>query len=157
MRVGPGFYALDWPAWRRLEGPWKQAGFPFETMSTVALLRAVPQGQPLPPRIRVPGLDRFLYQVYRQYEGQGERAALEQVREVVREFNKILYRAREHLMRQGPVVLFVLEYVEHGVYWQAGIRHRGTGEPVVLFRLEQLFPRCEVSQVDGEIVCFSTF
>lgn len=157
MRLDAGFYALEWEAWRRLESPWKQAGFPFETMSAVALLRAVLQGQPLPPRVRVPGLDRALYQVYRQHEGQGERAARKEVEQVVREFGGMLYRAREHLMRQGPVVLFVLEYVEHGEHWQAGIRHRGTGEPLVLFRLERLFPRCEVSQVDGEVVCYSTF
>lgn len=157
MRLDAGFYALEWTVWRRLESPWKQAGFAFEAMSAVALLRALRQGQPLPERVRVPGLDRALYQVYRLHEGQGERTALGEVRQVVREFGQVLYRSREHLLRQAPVVLFVLEYVEHGVYWRAGIRHRGTGEPLELFCLEWLFPRCEVTQVDGEVVCFSRF
>lgn len=157
MRLDAGFYALDWEAWRRLESPWKQAGFAFETMSAVAVLRALIQGQRLPSRVRVPRLDRALYQVYRLHEGQGERAASEQVRQVVRGFGQTLYRHREQLLRQGPVVLFVLEHLRHGVYWQAGILDRRTGEPRELFRLEWLFPRCEVTQVDGEVVCFSTF
>lgn len=157
MRLDAGFYALEWQVWRRLESPWKQAGFPFETMSAVAFLRALLQGQPLPARVRIPGLDRALYLVYRQHEGQGEREASRQVGQVVRDFGQILYRSRERLLREGPSVLFVLEYLEHGVYWRAGIRHRWTVQSQELFRLEQLFPRCEVTQVDGEIVCFGQF
>jgi len=169
VRLDAGFYALEGQVWRRLESPWKQAGFLFETMSPVGFLRALIQG-PLPPpagavpvdgglpvRVRIPGLDRALYPVYRQHEGQGEREASRQVAEVVRHFGQTLYRSRERLLREGPVVLFVLEYLEHGMYWRAGIRHRGTGQPQELFRLEWLFPHCEVTQVDGEIVCFSCF
>jgi len=157
MNLRPGFYALEISAWRRLESPWKQAGFPFETMSPVGFLRALIQGQPLPASVRIPGLDRALYQVYRQHEGQGEREASRQVAQVVRQFGQTFYRSRERLLREGPVVLFVLEHLEHGMYWRAGIRHRGTGQPQELFRLEWLLPRCEVTQVDGEIVCFGRF
>jgi len=148
---------MDVSAWRRLESPWKQAGFSFETMSAVGLVRALVHGQCLPARVRIPGLDRALYQVYRQHEGQGEQEASRQVAQVVRLFGDHLYRSRERLQREGPVVLFVLEYLEHGVYWRAGIRDRGTNQPQELFRLEWLFPRCEVTQVDGEIVCFGRF
>lgn len=157
MRLDAGFYALEGQVWRRLESPWKQAGFSFETMSPVAFLRALTHGQPLPARVRIPGLERALYQVYRQHEGQGEWEASRQVKQVVQQFGQTLYRSRERLLRKGPVVLFVLEYLEHGVYWRAGIRHRGTDQPLELFRLEWLFPRCEVAQVDGEIVCFGRF
>lgn len=157
MRLDAGFYALEGQVWRRLESPWKQAGFPFEAMSPVGFLRALIQGQPLPARVRIPGLDRALYLVYRQHEGQGEREASRQVAQVVQQFGQTLYRSRERLLREGPVVLFVLEYLEHGMYWRAGIRHRGTGQPQELFRLEWLFPRCDVTQVDGEIVCFGRF
>ena len=157
LTQGPGFYAMEIAAWRRLESPWKLAGFAFETMSMIALLRALMRSEPLPPRIRIPRLDRMLYQLYRLHEEKGEREALRQVDRVVRQFGSVLYRHRGHLMREGPLVLFTLEYLEHGTYWQAGIRHRGTGEAIELFRLERLFPRCEVSQVDGEVVCFSTF
>lgn len=158
MRLDAGFYALEGHAWQRLEGPWKRAGLSFEVMSPVAFLRALMnQGQPLPARVRIPGLDRALYLVYRQYEDQGEREASRQVAQAVREIGHTLYRSRERLLRQGPVVLFMLEYLEHGMYWRAGIRHRGTGQPQKLFRLERLFPRCEVTQVDGEIVCFGRF
>ncbi len=157
MNLDAGFYALEWQVWRRLESPWKQAGFSFEVMSPVAFLRALIQGQPLPARVRIPGLDRALYLVYRQHESQGEREASHQVGQVVRDLGQTLYRSRERLLREGPAVLFVLEYLEHGIYWRAGIRHRGTGQPQELFRLEWLFPHCEVTQVDGAIVCFGRF
>jgi len=152
-----GFYALEISAWRRLEGPWKREGFSFEVMSPVAFLRALTQGRPLPASVRISGLDRALYQIYHQHEGRGEREASRQVSQVAREIGQILYRSRERLLREGPVVLFVLEYLEHGVYWRAGIRYRGTGQPHELFLLERLFPHCEVTQVDGEIVCFGRF
>ena len=157
MNLEAGFYALEISAWRRLEGPWKRTGLSFEVMSPVSFLRALTQGQALPARVRIPGLDRAIYQIYRQHECQGERGASRQVGQVVREIGQILYRSRERLLREGPVVLFVLEYLEHGMYWRAGIRHRGTGQPQELFRLERLFPRCEVTQVGGEIVCFGRF
>lgn len=157
MRLDAGFYALDGQVWRRLESPWKQAGFSFETMSPMGFLRALIQDQPLPAHVRIPGLDRALYLVYRQHEGQGEREASRQVAQVVQQFGQTLYRSRERLLREGPAVLFVLEYLEHGMYWRAGIHHRGMGQPQELFRLEWLFPRCEVTQVDGEIVCFGRF
>lgn len=172
MNLWAGFYAMEISAWQRLEGPWKQAGLSFEVLSPLAFLRALIQGNPQPPpagavpvdgdgglpaRVRIPGLDRALYLVYRQHEGQGEREASRQVAEVVQQFGQTIYRSRERLLREGPVVLFVLEYLEHGMYWRAGIRHRGTGQPQELFRLEWLFPRCEVTQVDGEIVCFGRF
>jgi hypothetical protein len=157
VNLWAGFYALEISAWRRLESPWKQAGFSFETMSPMVFLRTLIQGQPLPARVRIPGLDRALYQVYRQHESQGEREASRQVKQVAQQFGQTLYRSRERLLQEGPVVLFVLEYLEHGMYWRAGIRHRGTGQPQELFRLEWLFPRCDVTQVDGEIVCFGQF
>jgi hypothetical protein len=158
VNLWSGFYALDWEAWWRLEGPWKQAGLSSETMSAVAFLRALIRSQPIPSRVRIPGLDRALYALYRQYEAEdGEREASRQIERVVRSLGQTLYRYREHLLRERPAVLFVLEYVEHGVYWRAGIRHRGTGQPQELFRLEWLFPHCEVTQVDSEMVCFSPF
>lgn len=157
VNLGAGFYALEVSTWRRLESPWKRAGFSFEVMSPIGFARALVCRQRLPARVRIPGLDRALYEVYRQHEGRGAQEAVRQVKAVAQHFGQTMYRHRDWLLREGPVVLFVLEYLEHGQYWQAGIRYRGTDQAEELFRLEWLFPRCEVTQVDGEIVCFGRF
>ncbi len=157
MTLRAGFYAMEIAAWRRLEDPWKHEGRRFETVSPLGFLRALTHREPIPAYVRIPGLDRALYQVYRQHETLGADEASRQVERAVRWMGKVLYNSRDVLLRQGPVVLFVLEYLEQGIYWKAGIRHRWDHQPRELFRLEWLFPRCEVTQVDGEIVCSSSF
>jgi len=150
--LAPGFYALEKSQWQRRIGPRPKA-----MMSVVALLRSLRHGESLPKEILVPGLERMLYQVYRLH-GEGD-AGRQAVRPAVNALSRALNnpQARNRLLREGPVIIFVLEYVEHGEYWRAGVRDRRTDQPLELLRLEWLFPRCEVTEVGGESVCYGRF
>ena len=148
----PGFYAIERSQLQR-----RIVARPKETVSVIGFLRVLWSKQPLPQEMLVTGLDRMLYQVYRLH-GEGE-AGKGAVRQTVRMLSRALYnpQARPCLQRHAPVVLFVLEYVEHGEHWRAGVRIRPKDEPLELFWLEQLLPRCEVTDVGGESVCYSAF
>ncbi len=147
-----GFYALEKSQLQR-----RIVARPKETMSVIGFLRALRHGEPLPKEVLVTGLDRMLYQVYRLH---GEREAGRQaVRQAVNALGRALYnpQARNRLLRDAPVVLFALEYVEHGEHWKAGVRIRPRNEPLELFWLEQFLPHCEVTEIGGESVCYSSF
>jgi len=150
--LAPGFYAIEKSQLQR-----RLVTRPRETMSVLGFLRALQHGQPLPNEVLVTGLDRMLYQVYRLH-GEGE-AGKQAVRQVVNTLSRALYnaQARHRLLTAGPVVIFVLEYVEHGEHWRAGVRIRPRNEHLELFWLEQFLRRCEVTDVSGESVCYSAF
>lgn len=144
--------------------PWKKSQLqrrivarPRETMSVISFLRALRYGGRLPKEALVTGLDRMLYQVYRLH-GEGE-AGRQAVRQAVNALSRSLYnpQARNRLLKDAPAVLLALEYIEHGEHWRAGVRIRPRNEPLELFRLEQFLPRCEVTEMGGESLCYSQF
>lgn len=148
----PGFYAVEKAQLQRI-----CASFDIEIMSLLRFLRTLKSNQPLPQKVLVKGMDRMLYKVY-QLHGEGGKGT-EAVRKVVRVLSRSLYNAqtRPRLLQKAPVVIFVLEYVEHGKHWWAGIRHRQTNQPLELFRLEDFFPHEPSLEQIGEIVCYSHF
>jgi len=150
--MSAGFYALEQSRLSR-----HLVARPKETMSLLYFLRVLQHGEPLPKEVLVTGLDRMLYQVYRLH-GEGE-SGKQAVRQSVNALSRALYnpRARKRLLMDAPVVLFALEYIEHGEHWRSGVRIRPANEPLELFWLEQFLPRCEVTEIDGESVCFSAF
>lgn len=152
MILSPGFYTLEKGHLQR-----RIVARPKKTMSVIGFLRALKHGEALPKEVLVTGLDRMLYQVYRM-QGEGE-AGRQAVRQAVNALSRALYnpQARNRLLTESPVVLFTLEYVEHGERWKAGVRIRPKNEPLELFWLEQFLPRCEVTEMGGESVCYSQF
>jgi len=152
--LGAGFYVIEKSQLQR-----RIVARPKETMSVLGFLRALKHGNPIPQEVLVTGLDRMLYQVYRLH-GEGETGSeSEAVRQAVKVLSRALYnpQGRQRLLKDAPVVLFALEYVEHGEHWRAGVRIRPKDEPLELFWLEQLLPRCEVTDAGGESVCYSAF
>ena len=145
-----GIYVFEWRVLRK-----RVIQRPAAQMSMLAFLRAVKRRESLPREVLVAGLDRLLYQVYWLHGEQetGRKA----VRKVVKVFGNALYRGRDHLMRQAPVVLLPLEYVELGDYWKAGVRIRPKEEPLELFRLEWLLRRREIKDIEAEPTCYSSF
>ena len=129
----PGFYVLEKGQLQR-----HLVASPRDAMSVLAFLRVLRHNDPLLREVLVTGLDRMLYQMYRLHgEGEiGKRA----VRQGVNVLSRALYnpQARQRLLIDAPVVLFVLEYVEHGERWRAGVRiRRAIGdEPLELFWLD---------------------
>ncbi|MBI3989516.1 MAG: hypothetical protein HY347_07850 [candidate division NC10 bacterium] len=152
MPPSPGFYAVEKSQVQR-----RIVARPKETMSVISFLRALMHGGRLPKEALVTGLDRMLYHVYRLH-GEGA-AGREAVQQVVNALSRSLYnpQARNRLLTESPVVLFTLEYIEHGERWKAGVRIRPRNEPLELFWLEQFLPRCEVTEMGGESVCYSQF
>ena len=150
--LASGFYAVEKSQLQR-----RLVARPKETMSVIGFLRALKHGGRLPKEMLVTGLDRMLYQVYRLHgEGAVGRQAVHQA---VNALSRSLYnpQARNRLLIESPVVLFTLEYIEHGEHWRAGVRIRPKNEPLELFWLEQSLPRCEVTEIGGESVCYSQF
>jgi len=150
--LSSGFYALEQSQLQR-----RIVARPKQTMSLLSFLRALKRGEPLPKEVLVMGLDRMLYQVYRLH-GEGE-TGKQAVRQSVTTLSRALCNAqtRPRLLRDAPVVVFVLEYVEYVEHWRAGVRIRPANEPLELFWLEQFLPHCDVTDMGGESVCCSMF
>lgn len=150
--LASGFYAME-----KSQLQQRIIARPKETMSIISFLRVLRHGGWLPKEVLVTGLDRMLYQVYRLHgEGATGRQA---VLKAVNALSRALYnpQARNRLFTESPVVLFTLEYIEHGERWKAGVRIRPKNEPLELFWLEQFLPRCEVTEIGSERVCYSRF
>ena len=130
---------------------------PKKTMSVLGFFRTLRHGQSIPHELLVTGLDRMLYQIYRLC-GEGT-TGKQAVRQAVDVLSRLLYnpQSRQRLLVEAPVVILSMEYLEHGEHWQAGVRIRPKNEPLALFWLEQLFPRCEVTEISGESVCYCHF
>ena len=147
-----GFYVLERKQLRKHAFPRPKA-----RMSAMNFFRALRRSEPLPDKILIEGLDRMTYQIYRLH-GEGEEGK-EAVDRAITFLGRALYRERSRLLRQTHIVMFAMEYVEHGERWRAGVRIRKAigDEPMELFWLERLLPYCEVTEIEGERVCYSRF
>jgi len=58
-------------------------------------------------------------------QGEGN-SGKEAVKHAVNILRQALYnpRVRQRLLSDAPIIIFVLEYVEHGERWKAGVRIR---------------------------------